>query len=245
LRLRVAVALLLGLSAAACSPNEVTIGPEEPVETAHVDAAVSNAAQELLERESIPIAVLYFDAENPEEVVRYDWIDYRPGGDVLAVYRYLDRDQTIALSLVDGVWMTALDSERDDSAWEVDTTLTQPEDVVPAIGVLNGMSEQATLTAIPTEAIRQTASDGSELWTLNIGDDAVVSEWIVSPGGLLQFYRVFDSAGHGDGVSTITHEYGIGDDEPGPVVAPIEGNPLQLDDLAIPTALRGLETAEE
>ena len=92
MRLRITLLVCLALLLAACGSNEPTAGPPEPVTIAELDAKVQGSASALLQREAIPIAVIYFGFEDREQIVRYDWIEYRPGGDLLAVTNFLNGD---------------------------------------------------------------------------------------------------------------------------------------------------------
>ena len=236
----VCAALLL----AACGSAESTAGPVEPVTIAELDTKVQASSSGLLQRELIPIAVIYFGFEDREQIVRYDWIEYRPGGDLLAVTNFLNGEGAIGLARTGGVWRMAVESPQESTPWRAEPALGDP-DVVAAIEQLEAMTAQETPIGSESEATRQAASDGSELWTLLMPrTDGLVDtrQWIVNGNGLLQFYRVFSEEPLLDGVvGAIVMEYGVEDEDRDPVVIPDLGTKLRLDDLGIPEALRDLE----
>ena len=236
-----ALALILTVGIAGCG-NDITVGDVEPVTVTELDTAVQGAASAVLAR--AVIAVIYFDAADPLRVLRYDWIDYRNTGQALAVYQHLDSDYTEGLILDAGSWITALDSPSDSQPWQVDSVTGLAMERLPALDQLTRMATTGRLDDVPETATRQTASDGSQLWTLQTADADLVYEWIISPSGLLNFYRVFSSAGLESGAGTVIYEYGVSDADPDAIVVPAAGTPLLLDDLEIPPALRNLEEPE-
>ncbi len=250
-RILITIALTSSLLAA-CGGNEPTAGPEEEATIAELEEAVGGAAMALLENESVPIAVIYFGYDDREQIVRYDWIDYRSNGDVLAIYNYLVSVDTIGLSRSQSQWSMARISAEETSPWEAEPTLGTVRETLPTIGQLIVMTEAATAEFNPTnpslanQVTRQGASDGSELWSLVVPRDAettlVTAQWIISPDGLLQFHRLFSEATPlSSRAGTIIYEYGIDDKGPDPIIVPQQGTSLVLNDLGIPQALLDIE----
>ncbi len=250
-RLLLPVVLAIALFSAGCGSSQPEVAPEVPATLEELDAAVTAAAGSLLARESIPIAVVYFGFDDREEIVRYEWIDYRPGGDLLSVDKYLDRDLAIGLSRVANEWSLAKVAADETFAWRPEPVVGTPAEAVAAIGLLEEMSLQETSEfsefddTLRQTATRQSADDGSELWTLTVPLDAeavTTRQWIVNPDGVLQFYRVYtDRIIFTPDIGTIIYEYGVADDDPEDVYRPTLGDPLRLDDMGIPPALRDLE----
>lgn len=250
MRIRILIAVALALLVGACGSSEPTAGPVEPVTIAELDAKVQATSQALLQRSALPIAVVHFDFIDREQVVRYDWIDYRPRGDLLAVTNFLGEGGAVGLARSGGEWRMAVDSPDESSPWESRPELSGPPDVVSAIEQLEAMTTQQTPASSGSddaqlyEATRQAASDGSELWTLitPIGDGVVdTHQWIINGDGLLQFYRLYLESAPQAGVGTVVVEYGVEDEERDPVIIPDLGTPLDLGGLGIPEALRNLE----
>ena len=250
MRIRICLAIALALLVGACGSNEPTAGPVEPVTIAELDATVQATSQTLLQRSALPIAVVYFDFADREQLVRYDWIDYRPGGDLLAVTNFLNEQGAIGLARTGGEWQMAVESPDGSTPWEPRPELSGSPDVVSAIEQLEAMNTQQTPAnpgsdqTLQYEATRQAASDGSELWTLitPIGDGVVdTHQWIINGDGLLQFYRLYLESAPQAGAGAVVVEYGVEDEERDPVIIPDLGTPLSLDDLGIPEALRNLE----
>ena len=246
-RIIMLVGLILLL--AACSTGAPAAEPGEPVTIAELDAKVQLSATALLERESIPIVVIYLSSEDQNEIVRYEWIDYRQGGDILAVTKPLNEEGASAVARSEGEWRSAADTPQGASLWEADPSLG--ENPVAVIAELEAMTTQATPIGSEDnpgttyEALRQVASDESELWTLLISRTDGPNEaqqWIVNPDGLLQFYRLSsDPPRFGEGIGTIVVEYGVTEEDPEPVAIPELGTPLLLDELGIAEPLRVLE----
>ncbi len=249
MQLRIGLVIGLSLLLVACGTSEPTAGPEEPTTIAELDAQVRLSAQALLDKNSIPIAVIYFGFEDREEVVRYEWIDYRPAGDILAVTQSLSQEGTMALARSGGVWRSAMDTPQGVAPWDEDQTLG--DSPVAVITQLEAMTTQTTPDSPPGEpgltheATRQLASDGSELWTLLVPhtDGPVeTQQWIINPDGVLQFYRLYmDTPFLGADIGTMVVEYGVEDEDPDPVVIPDLGTRLRIDELGIPEPLRDLE----
>ncbi len=247
MKLRLSIGLALVVLVTACSSG-TTVNPEEPATIGDLDAAVQTASRALLARDAIPIVAAYFGVDDTEKIIRYDWVDYRTAGDVLAVFNFLDRSHIEGISHSGGRWMTALISAEETHPWQADS-LGTPAEAIPAISRLEAMTTQQTADQSGAVATRQTASDGSTRWALTTprddGTGSLTQEWIVNPNGLVQFYRVSSDAGLGDGAGAIVFEYGVADAEPDPIIVPVEGTPLVLDELGIPQALRDVETLEE
>lgn len=250
-RTAIAIAVLASLLSG-CGSDAPTAGPEEPGTVAELDAAVNAAAQKLLDRKRVPIAVIYFGFDEPEQMVRYDWIDYRTDGRVLAVSKYLITESSFALSLDGGRWAIAQVSTEETHPWREEPTLGTIENVVPAVQQLIEMSTRITPesseadTALMNEVTRQRDSDGSELWTLVMPRDEdstfATAQWLINPDGVLNFYRVYsDAVPLTSRAGTVVYEFGAKDEEPDPLIVPELGTPLRLDDLGIPIALRNLE----
>lgn len=247
----VAVFAIVLLLAGCGGSSQPTAGPEEPATVAELDAAVQAAAQALLGSESLPIAVVYFDFTDREKIVRYEWIDYRRGGAVLAIDNELDASGAAALSRSDGAWRTASATADLAEPWRASPDLGEPLNAIGSLALLDEMLDQTTPVAtahdadIDHEVVRQGASDNSELWTLTIPySDGLVTtrQWIINPDGVLQFHRIFtDAAPFAGNVGTIIFEYGVDDSDAGPIIVPELGTPLQLDELGIPETLRDLE----
>ena len=199
IRTAIAIAVLASLLSG-CGSDAPTTGPEEPRTVAELDAAVRAAAQKLLDRERVPIAVIYFGFDNPEQMVRYDWIDYRTDGRLLAVSKYLISESSFGLSLEGGRWAMALVSAEETHPWREEPTLDTVESVVPAVQQLIEMTTRTTPesseadAALMNEVTRQGASDGSELWSLVMPQDEdstfATAQWLINPDGVLNFYRV-------------------------------------------------------
>ncbi|MDJ0952747.1 MAG: hypothetical protein QNJ81_03610 [Acidimicrobiia bacterium] len=250
-RLLLPVVLAVALLSAGCGSDQPEVAPAVPTTLEELDAAVTGAAGSLLARESIPIAVVYFGFDDREEIVRYEWIDYRPGGDLLFVDKYLNRDLAIGLSRVANEWSRAQVAADETFGWRAEPVVGTAAEAVAAIGLLEEMSVQETAEFSEFDetrrqtATRQSADDGSELWTLTAPLDAeaiTTRQWIINPDGILQFYRVYtDRIIFTPDVGTIIYEYGVADDEPEEVYRPTLGDPLRLDDMGIPEALRDLE----
>ncbi len=252
IRLSLLLIALLSIMLGGCGSDAPAAGPEEPSTVAELDAAVHAAAQKLLDRERVAIAVIYFGFDDPEQMVRYDWIDYRPDDAVLAVYKYLDADTSIGLSLSEGRWAIAQVSDEQTHPWREEPTLGPPVDVVPAVLQLIEMTERTTPESSETDAAlinevtRQGASDGSELWTLVMPRDEsstfASAQWLINPDGVLNFYRIYSDAVPLTASSgAIVYEFGAKDEEPDPLIVPALDTPLRLDDLGLPIALRNLE----
>ena len=248
--------ILVSISLASCSStNQVTVGPEEPGTIADMDPAVQAAAANLLLQDSAPMAVIYFGFDDRDEVMRYDWIDYRPTGDLLVITKDLGNDETSGYARIDGVWSTSLVTADESILWTTEVPDATAEDTMPGIDQLLAMTGQDSnqVYRFETETktvFRQGASDGSELWTLIISheNDEVLAtqQWIISPEGVLQFYRFFaeDAAALGS-YGAIIYEFGAGDETTEPVTAPEMGTPPRLDEFRIPDALRDLENQED
>jgi len=246
LRSKLSLVLVLATLLAACGSG-TTIGPEEPATVAELDAAVTTASQALLANDRIAIIAGYYTTEDAESLFRYDWVDYEPDGDLLAVYKYLDHDRTEALTRSAGSWMTALVSADDTHPWQLHSTASLP--AIPALERLQAMATQATPEESGVTAAKQTASDGSALWTLTTpaadGTGTITSEWIVDADGFVVYHGVAAGQDPGDGATIIVYEYGITGTDADPVVVPAEGTPLVLDELGIPDTVRDLEDSEE
>jgi len=249
---RTLVIALAALSLAACSSDEVTVGPEEPGTVAEMDAAIRSAASALLSQESAPMTVVYFGFDEDKEVLRYDWVDYRPGGDILVITKHLSEDETRGYSRIDGVWSMASVTSEDSLVWTTDVPEITGEETQPGIGKLLAMVGQDSTTSdvFDTEAsvvTQQGASDGSVLWTLvspyRSGETMATQQWIISPNGVLQFY-IFYTENAATEYGTIIYEFGAGHQTTDPVTAPELGMPLRLDEFEIPDALRDLENRE-
>ena len=245
MRFRICIAIAVAMLLGACGPSEPTTGPVEPVAIAELDTAVRDSAQILLDRGSIPIAVIYFGFTNRDDVIRYEWIDYRPDGDVLAVAKDLGGGGATGLARSAGEWRVAVESSEGSVEWRSEPALAANPDVVPIVSQLEAMATQVTPASPPLEATRQEASDGSALWTLRSPDEEApvgTHEWIINPDGVLQFYRLFfNEPVLGEDIGTVVVEYGVADEEIEPVIIPELGTPLQLDGLGIPEPLRELE----
>jgi hypothetical protein len=255
MRLRIFMLVGLALTLVGCADSEPTeIAPPELTTVADLDAAVRTAAAALLEQEIIPVAVVAFAWDDPERITRYEWIDYRPAGEVLAVNRDLEDQTTTAVSRANEMWTEARISAADTYPWQSESSLTTIPETVPTIGDLIAMTTQETPEfterdpAVRHQATVQRASDGSELWTLVIPDaaSAVVAtrQWILNPGGLLQFHRISaNDRSFSPEEQTVIYEYGIEeeDDELAPIIVPELGTDLVLDELGLPNSLRDIE----
>lgn len=240
LNIRLVVGLATTLLVAGCASNDVTVGDVEPATVAELNTAVHDASSALQAKESIPIAVIYFTEEEPERAIRYEWIDFRRGGQALAVYRDLETEHTVAVSLSTGGWMNATDTQP----WQPDSSPETAFERIPAVALLGRLSGEDISTTITPTITRQRASDGSELWTLREDGGATTREWIINPEGLLQFYRISNPEGLDLGASKIIYEYGVSDEDPAPIVVPEPESSLDLDELEIPPALRSLDGSE-
>jgi len=255
MRFRITMFVGLVLLMAGCADAEPTeIAPVEPTTIAELDAAVSLAAEGLLEQGTIPIAVVAFAWDDPERITRYEWIDYRPAGEVIAVSRNIDDETTAAVSRANEKWMGARISMGDTYPWRAESLSTTIPETVGAVGDLIAMTTQETPDfterdpAVEHEATVQRASDGSELWTLVIpnaaGATVATRQWIINPGGLLQFHRISaDDQSFSPEERTVVYEYGIEeeDDDPAPIIVPELGTELSLDNLGLPNSLRDIE----
>lgn len=255
MRLRIIMIVGLALTVVGCADSEPTeIAPPEPTTIAELDAAVSVAAEGLLQQEIIPIAVVAFAWDDPERITRYEWIDYRPAGAVLAVSRDIDDETTAAVSRANEKWMGARIAADDTYPWRAESSLTTIRETVAAVGDLIAMTTQETSEfterdpAVKHEATVQRASDGSELWTLVIpnaaGETVATRQWIINPGGLLQFHRTStDDQTFSPEEPTVIYEYGIEEEEEelAPIIVPELGTDLRLDDLGLPNSLRDIE----
>lgn len=245
-RSKMAVALALIALLSACSSGK-TVNPEEPATVAELDAAVTTASQALLSNNGVAIIAGYFASDDPDSLFRYDWIDYRQDGALLAVYKYLDRDHTEALSWSAGNWMSAATSVEETHPWQSES-LGQVAEVIPEIARLQAMTTQQTPDEGGATATKQTASDGSALWGVTVptadGAGSTTREWIINSDGIVQFHRVTGDD-LGDGATIIVVEYAVAGSDAAPIFVPVAGTPLVLDNIGIPDAVRDLETAEQ
>jgi hypothetical protein len=246
-KLRLSIVLTLAVLVTSCSSG-VTVNPEEPTTVAELDAAVQASSQALLAGAAVPIVAAYFDITDTEKIIRYDWVDYRTNGDLLAVYNYLERTYVEGLSRSGGSWMTALISDDETHPWQPDS-LGTPAEAIPDIGRLEAMMTQSTADGTGVTAVRQTASDGSSRWAvttpLESGTGSLTREWIINKDGLVQFYRISGDTGLVDGAGSVVFEYGVSNAEPTALIVPAAGTALVLDDLGIPQALRDLENPDQ
>lgn len=245
----VTVALVL----AACGQSEPDVLPEEPATVDELDAAVHSAALALLSGDTLPVAVIFFGLEDREEIVRYDWVDYRSETEeILAVTRHLDRTETVALSLTQGEWAEARISDAESYNWRAAMDLGAVSDETWVLARLLDMTTQETREVTEHDAglavtvTRQGATDGSELWTLVIPEDSesvrANHQWIINPDGVLQFYRQYQETTPLDGgVGAMVFEFGVENDDPEPIFVPELGTPLLLSDMGIPPALLDIE----
>ena len=238
-----AIAVVLALAATACGFGEssATSIPVEPTTREDLDAAVVAAASELLASPQVTVAVVYYAFDNPEEIVRYTWIDYRTDGEVLVFENYLEENRQEASVRVNGEWWAA----SGDDPWHTTADLGAPEDVIATISELGTMANQGSLPSSGEdsgevgEASVQTGIDKSHLWRIVFEDGAgngVSHEWIVNNDGILQFERLVSAGEPISGAGALVLEYTAGSD-PDPIGSPEPGSSLEIGKMGMPGEL--------
>ena len=240
------------LTASACSENaepSATVGPEESATVAELDGAVRSAAAALLNAPGLRVATVYFDFADPEEVVRFDWLEYQSVTDYLVVTSRITPMDSEATMVVAGEAFSAGST----ASWAaLGPPTVSPNESVEVLVLLAAMAEQTTqsesVTQQDQEVTRQQDSDGNTLWTLitpgtNPETIALGSQWIVGADGALKLYRIGSETEPISGASGIVYEFGVADDlerrEPPPL-----NTPLDLEALDIPVAIEGFNNQE-
>jgi hypothetical protein len=255
-RLLLALTAVAALTAASCSSGnddgpEVTVGEVEEATVGDLDAVIRPAARQLLDAPGLRVTAAYFSFDNPEQVARFDWLEYRAGGDYLVVYSELEPRRSEAFIQVGNDFYSSEITPQNGRPWsEPGPPPGTPEEIIPALAVLTAMAEQSTTLRVDDsdrarEVTRQQDSEGNTLWTLNnpgIDPDVVTNaaQWFINADGILQFYRVGSEVTPIDGSSGIVYEYAIIADldrlEP-----PVPGTSLDLEAIGVPEELRGIE----
>lgn len=238
-----AIAAVLALAVTGCGlGNSNEAAPPEATSRSELDAAVAAGASELLASDQVTVAIVYFGADDPEEVTQYRWVDYRPDGDVLVVDNYLEEDRREASLRVAGEWWVAADGGDAPEPWQTVTDLGEPEDLVTPISILRAMAEDGSNPSSSEdpgevgETTQQTGKDYSHLWRIvfNVGPDEQLShEWIVDNEGTLRFERILSTTSE---FESLIVEYAAGDD-PGQMGTPEAGSEIDLAKLGVPSDL--------
>lgn len=244
----VAVAVAI-VATAACSGNdgpEVTVGPQESSTAAELDASVSPAAQVLLDAAGLRITAVYFGVVDREQAARFDWLEYRTGGDFFVVYNQRDPRRVEGFIQVDQELYSATTTTEGDEPWSaLGPQPLPPAEFLDLLALLTEMAEQpsALVAGEPggSEVTRQQDSDGNVLWTYRKdGPDPDVIElaaqWLINGDGVLQLYRVGSDVEPIAGSSGIVYEFGIADDLE-PLDPPVLGTQLDLEARGVPGEL--------
>lgn len=241
-------ALLVVLLLAACGGDEesdATLGPPQAMTIDDLDAAVRPAARALLDAAGLEATSIYFGFDDPEEVVRYDWFDYRANGDNTFVINRLD--EATAVVRVGNMSYTAA-SGKEAAPWSLGEATA---DVLPPRDTVEQLA-QGSILAMPADSptlftvTRREAEDGSNVWRFaGIADDGVTEvalfEWIIDRDGVLWFSRIeSDQMPLLGSTRAMVTRYAIPDrDEP--IQPPTLGAPLDLESLGVPEELRDLD----
>lgn len=240
------------LTVSACSEADepaATVGPEETATVTELDGAVRAAAATLLDAPGLRVATVFFDFADPEEVVRFDWLEYQSGSDYLVVTNQITPRDSEATLVVAGQAFSASST----STWAaLGPPETAPNEGIEVLALLVAMTQQTMLPESDTQqeprVTRQRDSDGNTLWTLIIpgAEPEVIAlgyQWVVAADGALKLYRIGSETDPISGASGIVYEFGVADDlerrEP-----PQLNTPLDLGALDIPVSLDGFNNQE-
>ncbi len=227
----------------------MTTGAPEPKTITELDAAVSGAAQALLDLDDVDATTVYFDRDDPERIYRYDWMTTRSNGDHIVVSNDLDQEAVAAFIQAGSDRYSASVIDNESQPWSrFGPALSPPEGTLPlliASEIANGGVTDLAAGSGQIEVIRQAASDGSELWKLTRSSEdgaTVISafEWVIDRDGFLWFYRSENEEAAADellGASIIGFSV---TQDPKPIEAPSEGTALNLVELGVPEDLREL-----
>ncbi len=224
----------------------MTVGPQESVTIDELDAAVGAAAQVLLDAGGLRITAVYFGIADPEQAARFDWLEYRAGGDYFLVLNERDPRNVVAyLRTSDEVYTAAIRDETDIPWAALGGTTEPPDDPIELLSILAAIAEQPSSTVggdVSGAAVtRQQDSEGNLLWTYrkDSPDPNVIefgAQWLINGDGVLQFYRVGSDVEPISGSSGIVYEFGIADDLE-PFEPPAPNTPLDLEARGVPEAL--------